>query len=256
MKKFLLFLFMAFAYMPVRANIAVSPFYLEFDADTSNRSDHARFTNTSDKETTYNIKIINYKQDKNGSYSFIDEPIESNPFASPYLDYSPRQVTLKPMESQVVRVQRKGMATADKGEYVSHLLIQEVPPDIQPVKSDNNSKNISINLRAIYGVSIPIMITKGDVSATGRIKSIKIESSKGQYFAKVTVERFGTRSFNGTIVVKDGKTEIGRVNNFRIFMSTPERVLHIPLGQQKPRDVRVILISGRDNETLETKNII
>lgn len=255
MKKFLLFCFFALMCVPGHANIAVSPFFIEFDADTDRRSNHIRFTNTGARETTYNIKIVNYRQNSDGTYSPIDVAIDGNPFAAPYLEYSPHQVTLKPMESQVVRIQRRSMAVAPDGEYVSHLLVQEVPPANTDTNSGQNNNGISINLRAIYGVSIPVMVTKGDVSATARIRQVRVDYNDGQYVANVTVERFGTRSFNGTLIVKDDEVEIGRVNNFRIFMTTPERVVNIPLGTKKPQNAWVTLIDGRNDEILETKSI-
>lgn len=236
------------------ANISISPFFIELDAASRNRTGQVRFTNTSDKTQTYNIKIVNFKQESDGSYTALASPIIGNPFAEPYLEWSPHQVTLAPHQSQVVRIQRRPMATASDAEYVSHLLIQE--QEMSPVADAPQQKNgINIQLTALYGVSIPIMIENGELSAGANIESTQIIDRGGKLVARVRVKRSGTRSFYGTLVVKDKSHEYGRVEKFRIFMTTPNRVIDIPLMAYPPRGTDVILIDEKTNETLETKRI-
>lgn len=249
---FVLFVLM----MPIvgRANISLSPFYIELDAASRDRTGQVRFTNTSKETHTYNIKMVNFKQGADGSYTTIDSPIIGNPFADQYLEWSPHQVTLNPGQSQVVRIQRRPMATASDAEYVSHLLIQEqeTAPLSEPIKKP---EGLSINLTALYGVSIPVMIENGDLSATARIENVQVLDQGKGMIARVRVGRGGTRSFYGTLVVKDGGREYGRVEKFRIFMTTPYRVIDIPLKSYPPRGAEVILIDEKTNEPLETKRL-
>lgn len=238
--------------MAVFANISVSPFVLKFDANSKNKSDQVRFTNTTNETKTYNIKMVNFRQESDGAYTTITQPIENNPFADYYLEYSPHQVTLESMKSQVVRVQRRGMAGAIQGEYVSHLLIQEVP-DQERKSSDKNAKGIKIDLKVVYGISIPVIIESGNLSAIARIKSARI--IKNERIAEVTVERFGNRSFFGSVIVKDNGGEIGKISAFRIFMTTKLRVLKVPLQNNPSSRVSVTLVDGRADEIIETKDI-
>lgn len=255
MFRYLLFAFISFmSVMPVWANITVSPFFVELDAASRNRTAQVRFTNTSPQTQTYNIKMVNFKQNSDGSYTPIDEPIMGNPFADPYLEWSPHQVTLAPNQSQVIRIQRRPMATASDAEYVSHLLIQEQESSQTPAP-DKKSDGLAINLIALYGVSIPVMIENGDLTATADIAGVQVIDQGRGPIARVRVARTGTRSFYGTLVVRDGRREYGRVEKFRIFLTTPERVIDIPLTSYPPRDSDVILIDENTNETLETKRI-
>lgn len=252
MKK-LFFILLALLSGAAYANISLSPFYIEFDANSSNRSAQVRFTNTTNRNQTYNIRMVNFAQSSDGGYVPISTPRDGNPFASTYLEFSPRVVSLEPGESQVVRLLRRGMAGVPDGEYVSHLMIQEDAANVPSAPSGGDG--LIINLRPIYGVSIPVMIEKGKLSSTARVAGTKILRDGDKYVADITVERFGNRSFRGTLIVRDNGREIGRVDNFRIFMTTPSRVLRVPLSGGPGDDISVTLIDGTNNETLESKSI-
>ncbi|MCL2629369.1 MAG: hypothetical protein FWD33_01605 [Alphaproteobacteria bacterium] len=252
MKKYIFLLFAIFMPLPVLSNISLSPFFLKFDAEAKTRTGQVRFTNTSRETRTYNIRLVNFIQEKDGSYRTITKPLEGNPFADYYLEYSPRQVTLEPMKSQVVRVQRRGMAAADPGEYVSHLLIQEVPID-RPKSNEKPTEGISINLEVVYGVSIPVIIEKGKTTSTARIKNAQV--LKNENIARVKVERFGNRSFLGSVVIKEKGREIGKISDFRIFMTTGARILSVPLSKNPKGEISVTLINGRTKEIIEIKDI-
>lgn len=234
-------------------NISLSPFFLEFTDSAKSKSGQLRFTNTSNQQRTYDIKFVNFKQERDGSYTPIDQAIPGNPFADKFLDYSPRQVTLKPMESQVVRVQRRGMATATDGEYVSHLLIQERTSNLYGAYAEEKS-GLDIQLEALYGVSIPVMIEKGRLSSDAKIQSAKIiKSPTGDATAEVPVTNLGNRSFYGSVVIKEDGKEIGSIQKFRIFMTAPTRVLKVPLNSNPKKKISVTLIDETKNETLEVK---
>lgn len=254
MKKiFLLFglLLPSFAF----ANISVAPFFLEFYTDSNKRTGQVRFTNNSTVEKTYNIKMTNFQQDNNGKYSPADENTENILLAEKYLEWSPHQVTLQPNESQVIRVQRRGMATAPDGEYVSHLLIQEQPSKIDNDYETENDGSLVINLEALYEVSIPVMIVNGDVHAEAKIKEAKLDKNSAAPKLSVVVERDGNRSFYGTLVVQQGEEELGRVNKFRIFTTTETRDIDIPLSEVPSGSISVVLMDGKTNEILESRDI-
>lgn len=238
----------------VKANLSISPFYVLFDANSPNRSDVVRVTNTSNEEKSYRIKLINYQQNEDGSYKEISEALAGNPFATPYIGYAPHETTLAPRQAQTIRIQRKAMAAAKDGEYVSHLLIQEMPAKFgTEIKSKNNE--IKIDIRALYGVTIPIIIDKGNLNSSGKVTQAKVVNSNKNPYAEVMVKRSGNQSFWGTLVVKEGKEEIGRINNFKIFLSTPQRLIKIPLYKQPNKKVNLILIDARTDATISSQEI-
>lgn len=175
--------------------------------------------------------------------------------ADKYLEWSPHQVTLQPNESQAIRVQRRGMAIAPDGEYVSHLLIQEQPSKIDNDYETENDGSLIINLEALYEVSIPVMIVNGDIHADAKIKEAKLDKNSAAPKLSVVVEREGNRSFYGTLVVQQGKEELGRVNKFRILTTTETRNIDVPLSEVPSGSISVVLMAGKTGkgETVATK---
>ncbi len=237
---------------PALGNLSVSPFYVEFDASSPRRSDVVRLTNTGAEEKTYRIGLVNFIQNADGSYAEASAPQPDSPFAAPHLDFSPREATLKAGQSQTIRVQRRPMPTAPDGEYVSHLLIQEQPKAF-PKPDDTPQDGITIDLRALYGVTIPVIITKGKPAYAATLKSARLTRLQDKDIAEVSVARLGERSFLGTLIVRRGKEEIGRVNAFRIFPSTPVRTLRIPLSQKPSGKITIILEDERTHEIMAEK---
>lgn len=247
-----LFFFVSlFLIKTVWADLSISPFYLLFNADSNKRTDIVRFTNNSVEKKTYRIRMVNYKQLEDGRYTEISEALPNNPFASPYVNFAPHETTLEPRQSQTIRVQRKAMPVAPDGEYVSHLMIQEMPNDVRPSKTDNDNK-LRIDIKALYGITIPVIIDKGDLKAMGKISQARLISGTKPEVA-VLVNRQGTKSFWGTLVVTEKGKEIGRVNEFKIFLTTPNRLVKVPLSQKPNGKIKVTLWDARTNEMVMEK---
>lgn len=234
------------------ADLSVSPFYVVFDADSQKRTASVRFTNNSAEERRYRIKLINYRQLADGRYEEITQAIKGSPFASKYINYAPHETTLKPRQSQTVRLQRKPMAAAADGEYVSHLLIQEMPHAFH-IEEKAAPDELKIDIRALYGVTIPIIIDKGNLTDKGWLESVKLLRASDEVL--VTVGRSGTRSFWGNIIVKDKNKEIGRVNGLKIFLTTDKRSIRIPLTHKPGSNLKVILEDARTNKVISEKTI-
>lgn len=253
MKKFWMFLAVCLLMNgTVWADLSISPFYVVFDADSPKRTASVRFTNAGLQTRTYRIKLINYRQEEDGRYTPITEALPNNPFAEPYLNYAPHETTLAPGQSQTVRIQRKPMAAAKDGEYVSHLMIQEMP-DSSQLSEPVPQKELKIDIKALYGMTIPLMIEKGALTNNGAIQSVEINPQKNE--ARVWVARTGTQSFWGTLIVKDGQKEIGRLNEFKIFLSVPRRLLVVPLTQKPSGSLHIILKNARTDETVAEETI-
>lgn len=252
MKKLLMVFVMGlFLIKGALADMSITPFYVLFDADNKKRTDIVRFTNTSVNQKRYRIKLINYKQLEDGRYEEITEPVSGNPFASPYLNYAPHEATLDGRQSQTIRIQRKAMPVAPDGEYVSHLLIQEMPDNSKP-KDTAKSNELKIDIKALYGITIPIIIDKGDLSSTGSIKQAKMIAGNHPEVA-VLVGRSGTESFWGTLVVTQKDKEIGRINGFKIFLTTPQRLVKVPLSEKPNGKIKVTLRDARTDEIIAEK---
>lgn len=254
-KRLLIFLAMLCLFPELsRANLAISNFYVLFDANSPKRAETVRVTNNSNVQKVYRIKLINFKQNANGSYDEIFQPLPGNPFAVPYISYSPHETTLAPGQTQTIRLLRKPMAAADDGEYVSHLLIRELP-EKNTAQQQDNSGTLRIDIKALYGVTIPVIIDKGKLYSSATINTVSVKEKAGKPYLAVNIKRKGNQSFWGNLIVKRGKKEIGRVNGFKIFMTTPERHIEIPLSEKIVSGGQVILEDARTHETILSKNL-
>lgn len=256
MKKLLLTLLLMINLFPgfAKANLAISSFYVWFDANSAKRTETLRVTNTSNIQKVYRIKLVNFKQNADGSYDDISHPLSGNPFAEPYVGYSPHETTLAPGQTQTIRLVRKPMAAAADGEYVSHLLVRELPEKTVHAKQDNNG-DLRINIKALYGVTIPVIIDKGNLHSSASIGKVSVIEKDGKPYASVTVKRKGDRSFWGNLIIKKGQKEVGRVNGFKIFMTTPERHMQIPLSEKIVSGGKVILEDARTDETIASRTL-
>lgn len=244
-KKFLLALL--FIAKTASANISIYPYSVDFEAQSNKRVKSVRIINTSDKTQTYRVSMVNFIQDKNGKLTETKD--KEGDFAEKYINWSPRQFTLKPNEMQTVNVARKSMAQAQDGEFVSHLKVAEVKLGApKPQKKEKTAEGMTMSITALFAVTIPVTIVKGDnlVSKTA-IGSYKLVDKNT---LGVELKRQGNKSSRVNIAVlnTEGK-EIGRLNSVKVYMSTPSLNVRIPL---KTKDtVKNLVLKLENAETKE-----
>ncbi|MFV0626568.1 MAG: molecular chaperone [Alphaproteobacteria bacterium] len=238
------------------ANIGIDKHYLVFDANSKNRNQQIVFSNTSKEEKTYRIKLVNYRQLENGEYEEISEPLPQAPFANKFLSFSPNQTTLKAGQTQIVRIQRKPMINTPDGEYVSRLLIKEVYTAKEETKSQND-REMRINAQALYAVTIPIIIQKGELKASAKIENPQIIKSQDNTVLKMTLSREGTKSLFVNVLVKNrGGDTIGILNKIRVYLTTNKRTIEIPLENYNPNEkLRIELIDVETDEKIMSRDM-
>src|SRR5660397_50512 len=109
-----------------QGNLMVLPKRLVFDG--SQRSQEVTLANTGSDSATYAISMVQYKMTENGNFEEITVPEEGQNFASDFLRYFPRQVSLGANEAQIVRVQITKASTMKPGEYRSHMYFRAIEP--------------------------------------------------------------------------------------------------------------------------------
>ena len=141
------------------ANISIFPYSVDFSDRTRKRVQSIRVINSSDKMQTYRVSVINFNQDEEGKLHEVEINDRS---AKEYVSFSPRQFTLKPNDVQTINIARKSLSSAKDGEYVSHLKISEVNIGAPKVEknNDSNSNTLSMELKALFAVTIPVTIEK------------------------------------------------------------------------------------------------
>lgn len=231
------------------ANISVFPYSIDFDAASNKRVQSVRIINTSSETQTYRVSFVNFEQDENGA---LKETKDRNGglYADKYLSWSPRQFTLKPNEVQTVNIARRGLAQAPDGEFVSHLKISEVMLGAPKPKAKPGTKSntLSMQLKALFAITLPVTITKGEnlYSKTELLSYKMLPDGK----LELVFKRLGNKSSRFNVAVADGKDkDIGRMNGVKIYMSTDTLTVKLPLD--KNADVHNAILKLEDAKTKE-----
>src|SRR5680860_1717971 len=146
-----------------QGDLLVYPTRLVFNG-TQERVKILNFKNQGQDSATYKLSYIQNRMTKKGKLEIIETPEEGQLFASPFLRFYPRSITLAPGETQTVKIQLSRTNKLESGEYRSHLYIraEEKNQALKEKGPVEKAQGISIQLKAIYGISIPNIIRIGD----------------------------------------------------------------------------------------------
>ena len=148
------------------------------------------------------------------------------------ISFSPRRVTLPPNQPQVIRVGVRLPAGIAPGEYRVHMLFRAIPDTIaatDQVKA--TSGGVSVALTPIYGITIPVIVRVGDLSATATIGKAAIIDEGGQPHFAFDLARQGNRSVYGDIeVTRPGvKDPLFLARGIAVYPEVTDRRVSIPV---------------------------
>lgn len=135
----------------------------------SARSQELTIMNQSDKVQTYRLRLEDRRIKETGEYDVITDPTDPI-VASPMLRLSARQIVVQPGSNATVRVLLRKPSGLSTGEYRSHLIVTELPQVQPPAAVSGPATEITVSITTIYGISIPILVRSGELSA--RITSV------------------------------------------------------------------------------------
>jgi P pilus assembly chaperone PapD len=244
-------------------NLMVTPTRIVFEQ--RDRSAQITLINQSDKTSSYRISFVRQYMTEDGQFLPVEEG-EPGLFSDPMIRFSPRQVSLPPGQSQVIRLALRRPADMADGEYRSHMLFQALPePSSTNVEALTQQKpeGISIELVPIVGISIPVIVRHGDLHSAVTLSNARIVSgSESGSVAKVSVDinRDGNSSAYGDLRVTftpEGAAPIviAQVNGVAVYADMPSRRLQMRLNL--PTDLKlengevdfVFLESGADEKS-------
>lgn len=210
------------------------------------RSAEVTLINRGTGPATYRISFENMRMTDEGRLEVIEEPAADAPFADKFLRYSPRQVVLGPGAEQTVRLLVRKPRDLAHGEYRSHLLFRAVPP---PTTGDDiealEEGEIRINLIPIYGVSIPVIVRHGELSASVTISDVALRPPRnGQGLPRLfmRLNRSGDASVYGDFKVSftaagGTPTDVGLVRGIAVYTPNQSRTFEFTL--QPPEGLKL-----------------
>lgn len=214
----------------VYANLLVSPTRIAFE--DRDRVKDVILINVTDKTRSYRIEWQENTADERGAYTTIPEN-ELTFASSEFIRYSPRQVTLKPGERQIIKLMLRRKSNMDLPEYRSHLKMTALPPTAEQ-KAQNTEQGIGFKIDVLTSYTIPVIVRTQAIDAKVEITDVKVKvNSDNKAFFEVAVDKIGSTSVSGEFNVMhlDNKTaketKVGILRGINIFHENQRRVVDI-----------------------------
>jgi hypothetical protein len=235
--------------------LLVAPTRLVFEG--RQRTGQLTLVNTGAQTATYRISLIRLRMTETGAFRQVQEPDSAELFADTLVRFSPRRVELPPGVPQTVRLQLRLPADLPVGEYRSHLLFRAVPVSApeDSVRSEPVT-DLQLTLRAVYGVSIPIIVRHGALVAGVTLSDPRVESAPDEdppARLAVTLNRSGDGSVYGNltaVLVRDGQPDlvVGVAKGLAVYTPNPRRTcllsLRLPPSLDPQARLRVLFESA------------
>jgi hypothetical protein len=234
-----------FSQITAQGELMVYPKRIAFDG-VKNRVQVVNLGNTSKDTVTYRISYKEIKMDENGKFSTIEEPEANQFFASPYLRYYPRVITLAPSEWQTVKIQLIKTNELKEGEYRSHLYFQPIArlkilqnqTSTKELLSAKKAEKSSVSINALIGISIANIITIGPASTAVTLSNLALLPSN---VLSLDINRAGNHSVYGELNVNhislDGiRTNVAEIRGYAVYTPGNLRKTKIKLKTDAPVD--------------------
>lgn len=220
------------------ADLMLAPTRVVFEPNQ--RSTQVDLINNGAEPATYRISLVNRRMGEDGEMQAAETPAAGELFATSLVQFSPRQVTLQPGTSQIVRVMVRKPADLAPGEYRSHLQFQRMPEARGAASVETQAGQpggIGITITALVGASIPVIVRHEATSASVSLSHLEIQAPPAPGAAPTLAfqfERSGNRSVYGDIAVsfapRGGSEQVvARAAGVAIYTPNVRRRSKLPL---------------------------
>lgn len=159
-------------------------------------------SNTGKEEATYRVSLELKRMTPEGRLELVEvaSATEQEKTSLGLVRFAPKRVTLLPDQPQSIRLGLQGTDALPDGEYRAHMLFRAMPK-VEPAAAAAPSEGLKIQLNAIYGISIPVIVRKGKLEVTAALANARMVREKDGTALTFDISRKGNRSVYGDIVV-------------------------------------------------------
>ena len=199
--------------------------------------------NQSDREMAYRINVEPRRMAANGRLVRADDLTEGETAARDAIIVAPRRITLAPGASRVVRVGVLPLSSQPDGEYRTHLVFRRLPDPDRARRTDDN-----VTVQAIYGISIPVIIRRGEIESRLSFENAVFERSGQGASVIVDLVRSGEGSvFGSVIVMAAGWSEpLVQYRGLAVYPEIERRRVRLPLPADLPETIEIRFREGLD----------
>lgn len=185
------------------------------------------------EEATYRISLELRRMSEIGRLEDIlpEAASDKEKVALEIIRFAPRRVTLPPNQPQSIRVGLQGTETLPDGEYRAHMLFRAIPKTPEATAEGDVSNGLKINLIPVYGVTIPVIIRKGELRATAAIANAVIARDNEGQTLQFDLSRQGAKSVFGEVhITRPGVAEPLLVaKGIAVYPELASRQVSLPL---------------------------
>jgi hypothetical protein len=189
--------------LAAQGDLLIAPTRLVLDG---RRGGEVILSNIGNEEATYRVDLELRRMTPEGELVPVEQA-EANITEKAALEmirYAPRRVVLPPDEPQAIRISARPAPELPDGEYRVHMSFAAIPKVQAIAPADDGATadgGFAINLVPIYGITMPIIIRKGELEVTAGLANPRIEQGpEGDAFV-VEITRAGTASVYGDLLV-------------------------------------------------------
>ncbi len=168
----------------------------------TDRSATITLTNRGDETGTFEMSWSNMTMTPSGG--LVKYEGDAPWSVQSYVRYSPRRVTLEPLQSQVVRIAVRRGLDVPEGEYYSHFRVltlnsEQVSLEIDDDDRSDEQASSAVVIDARSAVAIPIVWRNSRDSSSASIEAVRIDPDANKL--SVDVRRHGQLSVRGYLQV-------------------------------------------------------
>jgi hypothetical protein len=193
--------------------------------------------NIGSEEATYRISLELRRMTSEGGLEEVETPNETEQAALDMIRYAPRRVVLPPNQPQAIRIGVRPPEGLPDGEYRVHMLFRAIPRP-RPVTADSEgpSEGFAIRLIPVYGVTIPIIIRQGNLTAAATIANPRIVQENGVQAVQFDLGRQGARSTYGEVIVTRPGVDVplARARGIAVYAEIGQRSVNVPVNEAFP----------------------
>jgi hypothetical protein len=187
--------------LAAQGDLLIAPTRLVLDG---RRGGEVTLSNIGSEEATYRISLELRRMTPEGELEPVEEANANvtEKAALEMIRYAPRRVILPPGEPQAIRITARPGAELPDGEYRVHMAFAAVPK-VRPIVTpeEGQAEDVQIRLVPIFGITMPIIIRKGEIEVTAALANPRVEQTdQGAAFA-LDIARSGTGSVYGDLLV-------------------------------------------------------
>lgn len=217
------------------------------------RTSEVTLTNIGTEPATYRLSLEFKRMTADGRLEEVTNPSDQEKLAQSMIKFAPRKIQLLPNQPQQIRVSLRKPETLPDGEYRVHMLFRAVPDESQeplaPVAE--NTQGIAIQLRPIYGISIPVIIRQGNLQATPGLGKVQKKTVDDQSVLAVDVTRSGDgKSVYGALKVwqSGNKKPVSLLRGVAVYPEVAQRTVLMPIDSKLTGKVTIQYVVGGETE--------